>query len=99
MTSSLLQKIQSGLVNTPVQRAWLFGSCARNEDMPQSDIDILVQFIPDAKISLFDYGGIVYQLEELTGHKIDLVQDGMIKSFAQKNVENDKILIYERETT
>ena len=99
MTSLLVNKIQSGLKKAPVQRAWLFGSYARNEETPFSDIDILVQFVPDAKISLFDYGGIVYQLEESTGHKVDLVQEGMIKPFARENVEKDKILIYERETS
>ena len=99
MTSSLLHKIQSDLINTPVQRAWLFGSHARNEEAPDSDIDILVQFVPNAKISLFDYGGIVYKLEETTGYKVDLVQEGMIKPFARKNVEKDKILIYERKTS
>ena len=99
MTFLLINKIQSDLKHTPVQRAWLFGSYARNEETPFSDIDILVQFIPNAKISLFDYGGIVYQLEESTGCKVDLVQEGMIKSFARENVEKDKILIYERETS
>jgi predicted nucleotidyltransferase len=64
-----------------------------------SDIDMLVQFIPNAKISLFDYGGIVHQLEKTTGRKVDLVQDGMLKSFARENVEKDKILIYERKTS
>ena len=99
MTPSLLHIIRSGLIDTPVQRAWLFGSCARNEDTPMSDIDMLVQFIPDAKISLFDYGGIVHQLEETTGRKVDLVQEGMLKSFARESVEKDKILIYERKTS
>ena len=74
------------------------GSCARNEDTPMSDIDMPVQFIPEAKISLFDYGGIVHQLEETTGRKVDLVQEGMLKSFARESVEKDKILIYERNT-
>ena len=99
MTASLLHIIRSNLIDTPVQRAWLFGSCARNEDTPMSDIDMLVQFIPDVKISLFDYGGIVRQLEETTGRRVDLVQDGTLKSFIRENVEKDKILIYERKTS
>jgi len=82
-----------------VQRAWLFGSFARNEESRSSDVDILVQFVPNAQVSLFDYGGIVYELEELTGRKVDLVQEKMLKPFAQKSVEQDKILIYERETS
>ena len=49
--------------------------------------------------SAFSIVAIVYQLEESTGHKVDLVQEGMIKPFARENVEKDKILIYERETS
>jgi len=99
MIPSLLHKIQTSLTDSPVQRAWLFGSHARQEETSASDIDILVQFVPNAKISLFDYGGIVYRLEELTGQKVDLVQENMLKPFARENVEKDKILIYERKTS
>ncbi|GHU93907.1 hypothetical protein FACS1894156_1450 [Bacteroidia bacterium] len=96
MQAKLLHKIQSTLADAPISRAWLFGSFARHEEQADSDIDILVQFMPDAKITLFDYGGIVYELESKTGRKVDLVQDKMLKPFAQKTAEQDKILIYER---
>jgi len=96
MNTALLHNIQSTFVHSPVQRAWLFGSFAREEETISSDIDILVQFIPDTKISLFDYGGIVYELEQKTGRKVDLVQENMLKSFAGQSADRDKILIYER---
>jgi predicted nucleotidyltransferase len=99
MDVRLLHRIQTALSEEPVLRAWLFGSFARNEETPESDIDILVQFMPDAKISLFDYGGIIYKLEESTGCRVDLVEDHMLKPFARATVEQDKKLIYERKTT
>ena len=99
MNTVLLHSIQSTLVHSPVQRAWLFGSFAREQETTNSDIDILVQFIPNAKISLFDYGGIVYELEQRTGRKVDMVQEGMLKPFARQSVERDKILIYERRSS
>ncbi|MDR0729022.1 MAG: nucleotidyltransferase domain-containing protein [Prevotellaceae bacterium] len=99
MNALILQKIQHTLSREPVLRAWLFGSFARNEEVPGSDIDILVQFIPDAQLSLFDYGGIVYKLEESTGCRVDLVQEHMLKPFARLTVERDKKLIYERKTS
>ena len=98
MNVNLIQQLQQGLAHTPVQRAWLFGSFARNEETSSSDVDVLVQLIPNAQVSLFDYGGIVYELEELTGRRVDVVQEKMLKPFAQKSVEKDKILIYERKT-
>ena len=98
MNKVLLHNIQLCLSHAPVQKAWLFGSFARNEEIAESDIDILVEFISGTKISLFDYGAIVYDLEQTTGRKIDLVQESMLKSFARKSVEHDKVLIYERTT-
>ncbi|GHV09499.1 hypothetical protein FACS1894162_0160 [Bacteroidia bacterium] len=99
MTRRMLHKIQSTLAASPVLRAWLFGSFARREERADSDIDILVQFLPDAKISLFDYGGIVYDLEKNTGHSVDLVEEHMLKPFARASAERDKKLIYERKTS
>ncbi|MDR2087700.1 MAG: nucleotidyltransferase family protein [Dysgonamonadaceae bacterium] len=99
MNVDILHKIQATLAQEPVLRAWLFGSFARNEETPESDIDILVQFMPHAKISLFDYGGIIYKLEESMGCRIDLVQEHMLKPFARTTVEHDKKLIYERKTS
>ncbi|MDR2841447.1 MAG: nucleotidyltransferase domain-containing protein [Paludibacter sp.] len=96
MKADMLHKIQSTLEQSPVMRAWLFGSFARNEETPNSDIDILVQFMPEAKISLFDYGYIIHNLEETTGYRIDLVQENMLKPFARAAAERDKKLIYER---
>ena len=61
-----------------------------------SDIDILVNFLPDSKVTLFKYAHIVNDLQKLTGKKIDLVENGQLKKFAEKSANYDKILIYER---
>lgn len=49
----------------------VFGSVARGEDTDGSDIDILVDAMPNA--TLFKLGGLQYELQELLGIKIDLV--------------------------
>ena len=60
------------------------------------DIDILVSFDKDAKVSLFQYAHIICQLEELLQRKVDLVEEGTLLPFAQQTANHDKILIYER---
>ena len=35
----------------PVVKAWLFGSFARGEERPDSDVDLLVEYDKDARIS------------------------------------------------
>ena len=49
----------------------VFGSVVRGEDEEGSDLDILVDALPGA--TLFDLGGIQYELEELLGVSVDLL--------------------------
>lgn len=49
----------------------LFGSAARNEAGPESDVDLLVEF--DRPLSLFGLLDIKYRLEEILGAKVDLL--------------------------
>ena len=81
----------------PVVKAWLFGSYARGEETPQSDVDILVVFDnKNGNISLLKHIAIAYGLEDLLGKKVDLITDGTLLPFAKETADNDKILIYER---
>jgi predicted nucleotidyltransferase len=50
-----------------------FGSMLRDDFRPDSDIDVLVTFAPDAQWSLFDHVDIQDELEALFGRKVDLV--------------------------
>jgi predicted nucleotidyltransferase len=53
----------------------VFGSVARGEDGPQSDIDILVDALPGS--TLFSLGGLQYELEQMFGGiKVDLLTPG-----------------------
>lgn len=51
----------------------LFGSILRNDFHANSDIDILITFQPDVKISLLDLVDMQYELEEMTDRKVDLL--------------------------
>lgn len=59
-------------------RVRLFGSAARGEDRPDSDIDLLVDF--DQQSSLFDLMHMSRDLEELLGRAVDIVSVGGLKS-------------------
>jgi uncharacterized protein len=96
MNRTVLNKISQYLHSQPIEKAWIFGSYARSEEDSKSDIDILVNFIPGENITLFKYVHIVNDLQALTGKKIDLVEDGHLKKFAESSVQNEKVLIYER---
>jgi predicted nucleotidyltransferase len=59
-------------------RVRLFGSAARGEDRPDSDIDLLVDFDQDS--SLFDLMRMARELEALFGRAVDVVSAAGLKS-------------------
>lgn len=96
MNKSIISKLSNYFENKPVERVWIFGSFARSNENRNSDIDILVNFLPESKITLFQYVRIINDLQKLTGRKIDLVEEGQLKPFAEKEAQSEKVLIYER---
>ena len=95
-TQIMQERIADYFKTQPVLKAWLFGSYSRGEQKPWSDVDILVELDRDHPIGLLKYAGIICDLEDITGHKIDLVEEGTLKPFAVESVNRDKRLIYER---
>lgn len=95
--SALIPKIRNFMKSQPILRAWLFGSCSRGEETSASDIDILVDFDhSNGIVSLFKMGGMLMDLEDLLGHRVDLVDRECVLDFAKESIDRDKILIYER---
>ena len=92
----LINKVKEYLKAKPIEKAWLFGSYARNEESLDSDIDLLVKFKKPNNLDLFDYIGLTQDLEDLTGRQVDLVEEGKLIPAVSKKVEKEKVLIYER---
>lgn len=95
-TQTMIQIIADYFKTQPVLRAWLFGSFARGEEKPWSDMDILVQYDRNQPIGLLKIAGMQLDLEDLLGLEVDLVEDGTLRSWAVESVNKDKRLIYER---
>lgn len=97
MGDNMIQTICDYLATQPVLKAWLFGSYARGEETQESDVDILVKFDHDnAVVGLLQYCHIMNELSDRIGRKVDLVEDGTLLPFAEHTANNDKRLIYER---
>ena len=89
----LCQKMQ-------VQSLYLFGSGTNEKDFTKkSDLDFLFQFKKDkhgSPVSGYDYFDLRFELERITGKKIDLVAEEKIKNkFFLNRVNQEKIKIYE----
>jgi predicted nucleotidyltransferase len=94
--SQMAQQIADYLKTQPVKKAWLFGSFARGEETPESDVDVLVEFDRSQPIGLFRYAQMHLDMEDLLGRKVDLVEDGMLRPAAALTANRDKRIIYER---
>ena len=69
----------------------VFGSVARGEADPQSDIDLLVEFEPGR--SLLDHAGLWLELQEALGCKVDVVSDRGIKARIRERVLREEVPI------
>ncbi len=69
----------------------LFGSTARGEATPDSDMDILVHF--DGPADWRRYFGVQFYLEDLTGLSIDLVTDKALRPELRPYVEREAIYV------
>lgn len=77
-----------------VRELSLFGSAARGEMRPDSDIDLLVDFLPDAEVDLVDYAGLMLDLSKLLGRKVDLVSKTGLKPLIRASVLQEARLVY-----
>ena len=76
-----------------VTRAALFGSVARGEAKPESDVDILIE--PKLGMGLFGYMRLVRALEEALGRKVDVVTEKSLNKFIKPFIQADLQTIYE----
>lgn len=77
-----------------VRELSVFGSAASGEMRPDSDIDLLVEFLPEAEPGLLDHAGLMLDLSELLGRKVDLVSKNGLKPLIRDSVIQDARRLY-----
>ncbi len=77
-----------------VRELSLFGSAARGEMRPESDIDFLIDYFPDARPSLFDLIGMTNELSDLLGRKVDLGVKRALKPRYRDRILSEAQVIY-----
>lgn len=73
----------------------LFGSVLRDDFRPDSDVDVLVTFAPEAEWSLFDLVGMQEELKAMFGREVDLVErKGLRNPFRRHEILSTKQVVY-----
>jgi uncharacterized protein len=77
-----------------IARLSLFGSVLTDRSGPTSDVDVLVEFTPGAKVSLLDVAGMELELEEILGREVDLRTPPDLSRYFRDEVVRGAELLY-----
>jgi predicted nucleotidyltransferase len=89
-----LQANEQELRHRGVLHAALFGSVARGDATPASDIDIMIEIEPDAPVGVFEYVGIKQYIADLFEGPVDVVDRESLKPYIRPAATTDAIYAF-----
>jgi predicted nucleotidyltransferase len=89
-----LRENEAALRARGVAHAALFGSRARGDGRPDSDTDIMIEFDPMARITVFDYAGLKRDLAALFDGPVDVVNRDGLKPYVKPAAAADAIYAF-----
>ena len=89
-----LREREADLRAQGVAHAALFGSVARGDDRPDSDIDILVDLDPAIVVTIIDYAGVKDFIAEMFDSPVDVVSRESLKARVRPNATADAIYAF-----
>jgi uncharacterized protein len=73
----------------------LFGSVLRDDFTPESDVDVLVKFAPDAEISLFDLAQMQIELQNIFKRPVDILEkDALRNPYRKREILSTAQVVY-----
>jgi predicted nucleotidyltransferase len=89
-----LRDLEPRLRERGVAALWVFGSVARGEAGPESDVDLLFEFTPGGEHSLFDIQRIKEEIQAALGHTIDLGERSTLTTKAAETAARDMVRVF-----
>jgi uncharacterized protein len=86
-----LRENEAALRAQGVSHAALFGSRARGDNRPDSDIDIMIEFDPAARVTVFNYAGLKDYIASLFNSPVDVVNLEGLKPYVRPAATADAI--------
>jgi predicted nucleotidyltransferase len=78
-----------------VKELAIFGSALRQDFRPDSDVDVLVELLPEHGLTLYDWVDMVEELQAIFGRKVDLVAKGGLKNpFRRREILRTAQVLY-----
>lgn len=91
---AILKRHEPDLRNLGLQRLALFGSVARDDARPGSDVDLAVRWNRSSRIDLFDYAAIADRLRARLGVPVDVVTEPSRSKRVQAMIDRDRVDVF-----
>ncbi len=89
-----LKNAEVDLQSRGVLHAALFGSTARGEERPDSDIDVMVEIDPAACVGIYEYVSLVRTITEMFPERVDVSNRAALKHYIRPRAERDAIYAF-----
>lgn len=89
-----LRQQRAALQERRVARVALFGSVARGDAQPESDLDVMIEFEPDARVTLYDYVAVKRLIAEKLGGRVDVIDRANLNRHIRAEVERDAVYAF-----
>jgi predicted nucleotidyltransferase len=89
-----LKQNERALRERGVTHAALFGSRARGDNRPDSDIDIMIEIEPEAVQDIYAYVGLKAYIAELFVGRVDVVDREALKPYVRPAAESDAVCAF-----
>ena len=88
------KKLETFCQHYQVRRIALFGSVLRDDFQEESDVDVLVQFEPDARVSFMTLGKMKRELSALFQRPVDLIPQDGLKPVIREEILSTAQVVY-----
>jgi len=92
-----MEQIEAFCLRNPIAKLSLFGSVLRDDFTDHSDVDFLVELLPEARVGLFKFIGMQIELEQIIGREADLRTSQDLHERFRDNVLREAEEIYVRQ--
>ncbi|OYU89235.1 MAG: DNA polymerase III subunit beta [Bradyrhizobiaceae bacterium PARB1] len=90
----ILRRSERALRERGVRHAALFGSVARGDNGPNSDIDIMIEIDPAARLTVYDYAGLKEYIADLFDGPVDVVNRKNLKPYIAPAATADAVYAF-----
>jgi uncharacterized protein len=91
---TILRRSEGALRARGVTHAAVFGSVARGDNRPDSDLDIMIEIAPDAPVDLFEYVAITQYLADLFPCRVDVANRSTLKPHVRPSAERTAVYAF-----